>query len=188
MAVPYLIVGLGNPGREYEGTRHNVGFEVADLLADRLQVGFSSGRGDYVTATVLVEGDRVVLAKPTTYMNLSGHAVRDLVAFYKTDMERLLVVVDDVNLPLGTLRLRPEGSEGGHKGLASIICQLGRDDFARLRIGVGREQMPFDLRGFVLDRFDDDELTVIRETVRTAADAAESFIKDGVSETMNRYN
>lgn len=188
MAAPYLIVGLGNPGREYAGTRHNVGFETADLLAERLSVGFTSGRGDYVTASSLLEGERVVLAKPTTYMNLSGHAVRDMISFYKAELERLLVIVDDVNLPLGKIRLRPEGSEGGHRGLESIIYQLGRNDFARLRIGVGREGLPADLRGFVLDRFDDDETTVIREAVRTAADAAESFIRDGVSETMNRYN
>ncbi len=188
MADPYLIVGLGNPGRTYQGTRHNIGFEVADLLAERHRAGFTSGRGDYVTATVLMEGERVVLAKPTTFMNLSGHAVRDLVTFYKADLERLLVLVDDVNLPLGKIRVRPEGSEGGHRGLESIIYQLGRDDFARLRLGVGRARMPVDLRGFVLDRFDEDEIEIIREAVRTAADAAESFVRDGVSETMNRYN
>jgi PTH1 family peptidyl-tRNA hydrolase len=184
----HVIVGLGNPGRRYARTRHNVGFEVLSLLGERHGASFTGGRGDYLAATARIEGAPVVLARPTTFMNLSGRAVQGLVAFYKTPLERLLVVSDDVNLPLGTLRLRTAGSSGGHNGLEDIIYQLGSEDFPRLRVGVGGERMPQDLRGYVLDRFDKDDQPVIETAVRSAADAVECFIQEGIEAAMNRFN
>lgn len=188
MDAPFLIVGLGNPGRGYGETRHNTGFEVVSLLARRWGLGFTGGKNDYLVATGQFEGSAVVLAMPTTFMNQSGFAVRGLVSLYKIETGRLLVVLDDVNLPVGIIRLRPEGSGGGHKGLEHIIYQIGSDDFPRLRIGIGREDMPEDLTGFVLGPFREEELPVMEEAVTTAADAVETLLRHGIDETMNRFN
>lgn len=188
MESPYAIVGLGNPGRRYAGTRHNAGYEVVDRLAGHWSTAFTGGKGEYLVAVTNTGAGRVVLAKPTTFMNLSGHAVQGLTAFYKVGMERLLLVSDDVNLPLGAIRLRPGGSSGGHKGLEDVIYQLGRDDFARLRIGVGSVLMPSDLTGFVLEPFRPEERTVIDETIALAAEAALTWLEQGLDEAMSRFN
>lgn len=182
------MVGLGNPGRRYAGTRHNAGYELIALLATRWGCSPKSGRGDYLVASCRFGGERVLLAQPTTFMNLSGHAVQDLIAFYDIEPERLLVVLDDVNLPLGDLRLRREGSSGGHKGLESVILQLGRDDFTRLRIGVGGENLPADLRGYVTERFLKEEQAVIQKAVARAAEAVEVLLSEGLEAAMNRFN
>jgi PTH1 family peptidyl-tRNA hydrolase len=188
MESPYAIVGLGNPGRRYAGTRHNAGFEVVDRLAQQWSAAFAGGKGEYLVATAHIAAGRVLLAKPTTFMNLSGHAVQGLTAFYRVEMERLLLVSDDVNMQLGSIRLRPGGSSGGHKGLEDVIYQLGRDDFARLRIGVGSERMPPDLTGFVLEPFRSEERSVIDETIALAAEAVETWLESGLDEAMNRFN
>ena len=138
MNTPYLIVGLGNPGRGYEDTRHNAGFEVVSLLAERRGLKFAAGKGDYVVARGQFGDIPVILAKPTTFMNQSGFAVQGLTSFFKIEVEQLLVIVDDVNIPLGRIRFRSGGSGGGQKGLENIIYQLGRDDFTRLRVGAGK--------------------------------------------------
>lgn len=188
MGTQFAIVGLGNPGRDYGNTRHNLGYEVVSLLAERYGVSFTGGKGEYLVASGRFREQPVILAKPTTFMNESGFAIQGLVSFYKIEMERLLIVLDDVNMPLGRLRLKSGGSSGGHKGLDNIIYQLGRDDFPRLRIGIGSEHMPRDLRGYVLAPFRKDELPVVEEAVATAAEAVEMFMEHDIEEAMNRFN
>ena len=191
-----LVVGLGNPGRKYEGTRHNVGFEILDLLARRHRADWETGpRGIEAlvarpaqTAASGFSRNALVLAKPLTFMNLSGAAVVALLQFYKIDPVDLLVVVDDVNIDLGRLRARPEGSAGGHNGLKSIIGSLGSQAFARLRVGVGRGDHRRDLADHVLAKFDANERSIVAETVDRSADAVELFIAEGIGPVMNRYN
>jgi PTH1 family peptidyl-tRNA hydrolase len=181
-----LVVGLGNPGRRYAGTRHNIGYDVLDLLAGRHRLDWESAPADAIMAKWRAAG--ALLAKPLTFMNLSGHAVGDLLRFFKVDLADLLVVVDDVNLELGRLRARQAGSAGGHNGLKSLIQLLGTDDFARVRIGVGRGDARRDLGDHVLATFDPSEREVVAETVSRAADAVELFITEGIGPVMNRYN
>jgi peptidyl-tRNA hydrolase, PTH1 family len=181
-----LIAGLGNPGQKYHGTRHNVGFDVLDVLAARHGLTWESAPADAVVAKWRVRG--TLLAKPLTFMNLSGRAVGDLLRFFKIDPADLLVVVDDVNLEVGRLRARPGGSAGGHNGLKSLIELLGAETFARLRIGVGRGDARRDLADHVLARFDADERSAVEEAVGRAADAAELFLDEGIDAVMNRYN
>jgi peptidyl-tRNA hydrolase, PTH1 family len=184
----HLIVGLGNPGRRYAATRHNVGFEVVDLLAERWRIDWESApRG----TEALVARDRAadtLLAKPLTFMNLSGPATAALLQFYRIDLRDLFVVVDDVNLELGRLRARAAGSAGGHNGLKSIIGALGSQDFARVRVGVGGGEPRRDLADHVLGRFAPEERPLIAEAVTRTADAAELFISDGIAPVMNRFN
>jgi peptidyl-tRNA hydrolase, PTH1 family len=182
-----LIVGLGNPGSDYSDTRHNVGFLIVDELARRHQVALrSQAKWKARTAKVGGIGDGVLLAAPTTFMNLSGWAVREIAGFHKLEPADLLVVVDDADLPLGKLRLRPGGSAGGHNGLKSIIQELGTDAFPRLRIGVGRQEG--ELRNHVLGRFSGDEKPQIEAAVKRAADAAELFAREGILAAMNVFN
>ena len=183
-----LIVGLGNPGHKYDGTRHNVGFDVVNLLAARHHMEWESApRGVEALAARWRTAD-AVLAKPLTFMNLSGAAVLGLLQFYKVDLADLLVVVDDVNIELGRLRTRARGSAGGHNGLKSIIGSLGSEEFARLRIGVGRGDGRRDLADHVTAKFGAAERATIAEAVGRATDAAELFITDGIGPVMNRYN
>lgn len=183
-----LVVGLGNPGRRYAGTRHNIGFDVLDLLAGRHKLEWESApRG----IEALIARDRakdVALTKPLTFMNLSGHAVLGLLQFYKIELPDLFVVVDDVNLELGRLRTRAAGSAGGHNGLKSLIAVLGTEDFARLRIGVGRGDARRDLADHVLAKFEPEERPDVAETAGRAADAVELFVAEGVTPVMNRFN
>ena len=182
-----LIAGLGNPGREYAETRHNVGFWVADELAGRYNVTLRDSSKWRARTAKATDGDEsLVLAEPTTFMNLSGWAVREIAAFYKIEPGDMLILVDDADLPLGKLRMRASGSAGGHNGLKSIIQEIGTDQFPRLRIGVGRQ--PGELRNHVLGRFGADEREPIEAAVKRAADAAEMFVKDGVVKAMNRFN
>ena len=179
------IVGLGNPGPEYKRTRHNLGFDVVDELARRWHVRLRSWKS---VADLAVVPDRdVLLAEPKTFMNLSGEAVQRVAAFHKIDPADVLVVVDDVNLPLGRLRTRRSGSAGGHNGLKSVIQHLGLD-FPRLRIGVGRGDQRRDLADHVLARFDQDEAAEVERMTTRAADAAETFLTDGIAAVMNAYN
>src|SRR5512146_769198 len=166
-----LIVGLGNPGSKYRDTRHNVGFRALDDLARRHEVIFESAPAEAMMAKVRDMTVPVILAKPLTFMNLSGYAVGDLLRYFRVEVADLLVVYDDVNLPLGRLRARPRGSDGGHNGLKSIIAQLGTQEFSRLRIGVGRGNLERDLADHVLSRFDPDEKGEIEAAVARAADA-----------------
>ena len=182
-----LIVGLGNPGREYEHTRHNVGFQVAEELAHRYRVTLKTHAKWKARAAKIADiGDGVLLAEPTTFMNLSGWAVREIAGFHKLSPSDVLVVVDDADLPLGRLRMRTGGSAGGHNGLKSIIQELGTVEFPRLRVGVGRQAG--ELKNHVLGRFSDEEKAQIDAAVKRAADAAELFATESILAAMNRYN
>jgi PTH1 family peptidyl-tRNA hydrolase len=182
-----LIVGLGNPGREYEHTRHNVGFQVAEELAHRYRVTLKNHAKWKARAAKIADiGDGVLLAEPTTFMNLSGWAVREIADFHKLEPADVLVVVDDADLPLGRLRMRTSGSAGGHNGLKSVIQELGTVEFPRLRVGVGRQAG--ELKNHVLGRFSVDEKTQIDAAVKRAADAAELFAKENILAAMNRFN
>jgi PTH1 family peptidyl-tRNA hydrolase len=181
-----LVVGLGNPGRQYAGTRHNVGFDVLNLLAERHRLDWESAPADALIAKWRAAS--VLLAKPMTFVNLSGQAIGDLLRFYKIELPDLFVIVDDVNLELGRLRARASGSAGGHNGLKSVIAAFGTEDFARLRVGVGRGDARRDLADHVLAKFDPEERTIVAEAVGRAADAAELFVAEGVEPVMNRFN
>lgn len=184
-----LIVGLGNPGPEYRDTRHNVGFLVADELARRWRLSDAwREKFEALHVKAMVADEAVILAKPLTYMNLSGQAVAGLAAFYKIEPADVLVVTDDVALPLGRLRARPEGGAGGHNGLKSIIQHFGTPAFPRLRVGVGRGDDRRDLADHVLGRFEAGERETVSAAVLRAADAAERFLSDGIERVMSAFN
>jgi PTH1 family peptidyl-tRNA hydrolase len=181
-----LVAGLGNPGPRYKGTRHNVGFVVIDEIGRRHGLTFESSPSEAVVAKWRDRG--VLLVKPLTFMNLSGQAVGELARYFKVEPAAVLIVVDDVHLPLGRLRVRARGSAGGHNGLKSIEAHLGTDEYARLRVGVGRERDGGRMSNHVTSRFEPDERVVIEETIGRAADAVETFLAEGIDVVMNRYN
>ena len=181
------IVGLGNPGPQYKGTRHNVGFDVIDEIARRESVGFESAPAEALIAKWRRPEEAVLLVKPLTFMNLSGQAVGELARYFKIEVADLIVVVDEVHLPLGKLRARKRGSAGGHNGLKSVIAHLG-DEFARLRLGVGRGGDQRNLADHVLSRFEKDEAAEVERMRARAADAAEMFITSGIEAVMNAFN
>jgi PTH1 family peptidyl-tRNA hydrolase len=183
-----LIVGLGNPGAKYAGTRHNVGFDTVDLLAKRHGADWATAPKGTEALVAPWRMGGAIFGKPLTFMNLSGAAVVPLLQFYKVEIGDLLVIVDEVQLETGRLRIRPSGSAGGHNGLKSIIGSLGTDQFPRLRIGVGRGDSRRDLADHVLARFDADEKDVIADAIGKAADAAEIFVTEGPDVAMNRFN
>ncbi len=182
-----LVVGLGNPGAQYKGTRHNIGFAVIDEIARRAAIGFESAPAEAVIAKWRRPEGGALLAKPLTFMNLSGQAVGEIARYFKVDVPDLLIVVDEAQLPLGKLRARAGGSAGGHNGLKSVIAHLG-DDFSRLRIGVGRGGQQRDLADHVLSRFEKDEAAEVERMTTRAADAAEMFITSGIEAVMNAFN
>ena len=182
-----LIVGLGNPGAQYKGTRHNIGFAVIDEIARRAAVGFESAPAEAVIARWRRPEGGALLAKPLTFMNLSGQAVGEIARYFKVEVPDLLIVVDEAQLPLGKLRARARGSAGGHNGLKSVIAHLG-DDFSRLRIGVGRGEQKRDLADHVLSRFEKEEAAEVERMTTRAADAAEMFITSGIEAVMNAFN
>jgi PTH1 family peptidyl-tRNA hydrolase len=191
-ARPKLVVGLGNPGREYDGTRHNIGFAALDRLADKLSCSFrnKSRFPAHVAEAEAGDAGKVTLAKPQTFMNRSGSAVQALLVWLKIEPAQVLVVEDDADLPLGQIRLRLSGGSGGHNGLRSIIETLGgNEEFARLRIGIGRSApLGTDITGHVLGRFAPAEREVAEEAVATAAETMECCLRDGIAEAMNRFN
>ncbi len=186
----YIIVGLGNPGKKYDGSRHNVGFDVIDELVDRYDIRHPQRFGKSMIGKGRIGSEKVILVKPLTYMNLSGEAVREITDYYKVDpSSQLIVISDDVDLPVGKLRIRAKGSAGGHNGLKSIIGHLGRNDFNRIRVGVGGKAHPdMDLADHVLGHFNKSERAVMDEAVTRAADAVECILSDGVDKAMNIYN
>ncbi len=185
-----MIVGLGNVGREYDATRHNVGFRVVDLLASDLKRSFRPGKGEYYISELHHAGEDVVLLKPTTFMNNSGIAVKSAIERFGVDPADLLVVCDDFNIPLGKLRIRKGGSDGGHNGVYSIIYHLNDDRFARLRCGIGTEEVVpgRDMADFVLSNFEADEIPEVEKMVKSAAEAVFVFINSGIQTAMNRFN
>jgi PTH1 family peptidyl-tRNA hydrolase len=182
-----LVVGLGNPGSKFEGTRHNIGFEVIDRLAEGGAGARFSRKFDGLLAETEIDFRRVLLLKPETFMNLSGRSVAQVLRFYKLDVSDLLVVCDDLSLPLGKLRIRGGGSDGGQKGLRDITAHLGTDAFARLRIGIGERGM-IDAADFVLSRFRSAERPVIDDALILASQAVAVWVSQGLAPTMNRFN
>ena len=183
-----IIIGLGNPAREYQATRHNIGFDTIIRLSDEYNIPLDFKKHKAICGRGYIGGEKVVLAQPQTYMNLSGESVRELVDFYKVTNEEIIVIYDDVALDVGQLRIRAKGSAGGHNGIKSIIAHLGTQEFPRIRIGVGEKPKNWDLADYVLGRFADEEQPVIREALGRAANACKCIITDGIEEAMNRYN
>ncbi len=184
----YLIVGLGNPGKEYADTRHNVGFRVVDELARRYGLTFGKKERKAIIATGVIEGKKVILAKPQTFMNLSGEAVRALVDFYKIEPANILVISDDIDIPLGTVRVRKSGGAGGQGGMKSIIQQLGTQDFNRMRFGVSRPPGKMQTKDYVLGAFQGDEAILASQVVDRASEAVKTWLSDGIELAMTRHN
>ncbi len=185
----YIIAGLGNPGRQYNMTRHNIGFETLDYMADRLGVKLNKLKFKAVYGEGRIGDERVFLVKPQTYMNLSGESIRDMSEFYKIPPENIIVIHDDISLEAGRLRIRAKGSAGGHNGLKSIIYQLQSDSFPRIKIGVGAPaNKDYELADYVLGRFTKEEIPVLRESIIRAADGAEEIIKRDINSAMNKFN
>lgn len=183
-----IIVGLGNPGLKYAGTRHNIGFAALTQLADRYHISLNKKELKSITGHGAIEGEKVVLAMPQTFMNLSGEAVQPLLHFYKCTADDLILLLDDVDLDPGRLRIRAKGSAGGHNGMKSIISCIGTEDFARVRIGVGKKPEGWDLADHVLGRIPKEEFPLFREACEKAADAVRLIITDGVQKAQNMYN
>ncbi|HML20065.1 MAG TPA: aminoacyl-tRNA hydrolase [Aggregatilinea sp.] len=189
MTERYLIVGLGNPGKEYDNTRHNVGFRCVDALAQAHHIAFEPKKRSHAKiADGTIAGRRVLLAKPQTYMNLSGSAAQGLMAFYKIPPSRLLVIFDDLDLPFGTLRIRHKGGAGGHRGLTDIIQRLGTQDFPRIRFGIGRPPNRMDPAAYVLRPFDGEETATLQLAIARVNEAVETWLVSGLDAAMNHFN
>ena len=185
----YLVVGLGNPGRQYEATRHNMGFDTIDVLVERHKIPQGGVKFNAMYGSGFIGGEKVIFMKPLSFMNLSGGPVRDMVNFFKIDPEKELIVIsDDIDLEPGQLRIRKQGSAGGHNGLKDIIQKLGTQNFVRIKIGVGAKPQGWDLADHVLSRFPDSERKLVDEAIREAADAVEKIIAQGPDAAMNEYN
>lgn len=184
----YIIAGLGNPTKEYEKTRHNVGFEVIDVLADRLFTSVDEKKFKGYYGKAVIGGEKVILLKPQTFMNLSGESVRAAADFYKVDPDHIIVVYDDVSLDVGQLRIRTKGSAGGHNGIKNIIAHLGTQEFPRIKVGVGAKPDRMDLADYVLGHFSQIESRVMDDAAKEAGQAAQAMILDGIEAAMNRYN
>lgn len=186
----YLIVGLGNPDKKYDLTRHNIGFDMLDIFASSEKIQLNKTKFKSIYGDGSIYGEKVILAKPQTYMNNSGEAVRDIVSFYKIPPQNIIVLVDDINFDTGVLRIRPKGSDGGHNGLKSIIYHLNSDQFPRIRIGVGAKPHPdADLAAHVLGRFSKDEISVLDNSAKNVCEAIKLIIKNGNCDmAMNKYN
>ena len=187
--IMFIIAGLGNPKKEYDNTRHNIGFEVIDALADKYNISVLDIKNKAMTGKGIIEGQKVILVKPLTYMNLSGEAVRAVADYYKTDYEtELIIISDDINLPPGQIRIRKKGSAGGHNGLKNIIRNLGSSDFQRIRVGVGEKPKEYDLADYVLGHFTKEEKFLMKEGVEKAVKAAEMMLKGDMDQAMNEFN
>ena len=185
----YLIVGLGNPGRDYVGTRHNIGFEAADAICAKYDIKLTKEKFRAVYGDGFIGGEKVIVAKPQTYMNLSGESVRELADWYKLDDENIIVIYDDLSLPVGKLRIREKGSAGGHNGIKNIIYQLQTDVFPRIKIGIGAPQhSEYDIKDYVLGRFSKEDTEILIKSVIRAADAVEEIIVRGAKSAMNKFN
>lgn len=184
----YLLIGLGNPGREYRDNRHNFGFMLIDRLIVRLNARGMKLQSKAVVTTATYEDRKLILAKPQTYMNLSGQSAQGLLNFYKIPMENMLIAHDDLDIPFGTIRIRPGGGPGGQKGMASTIEKLGTKEFPRLRLGIGRPPGRMDPANYVLQNFSRDEMKILSEVLDRAADAALTFVVDGLNKAMNKFN
>ncbi|MDD3403693.1 MAG: aminoacyl-tRNA hydrolase [Hespellia sp.] len=185
----FIIVGLGNPSKEYEGTRHNVGFSVIDEMADKYNIDVTTRKHRAYIGKGMIAGQKVILAKPQTFMNLSGESVRSLLDYYKIDeTQELIVIYDDVSLAVGQLRIRAKGSAGGHNGIKNIIAHLGGQEFPRIKVGVGEKPPKYDLADYVLGHFTKAEQEKMQEGYDDAIAAIEYILSDNIEEAMNRFN
>lgn len=184
----YLITGLGNPTKEYDKTRHNAGFCVIDVLADKYRIDVSEKKHRGLCGRGVIEGQKVILVKPQTYMNLSGECLREVADYYKIDPEDIIVIYDDISLEPGQLRIRLKGSAGGHNGIKNIIAQLGTQEFPRVKVGVGAKPPRMDLADYVLGHFSAEDQKIMDEAFKDAADAVAMMITDGAERAMNHYN
>ncbi|MBC5629952.1 aminoacyl-tRNA hydrolase [Clostridium sp. NSJ-6] len=182
----FLIVGLGNPGKEYAGTRHNIGFEAVDYIADKYNIELNRIKFKGIFGEGMINGKKVILLKPTTYMNLSGESIREVVNFYKISNEDIIVIYDDISLEVGRLRIREKGSHGGHNGIKSIIANLSSDVFPRVKIGVGGPKG--DLVSHVLGKFSNSEIEVLRESIMATSEAVATILSRDTKEAMNKFN
>lgn len=183
-----IIVGLGNPTREYQGTRHNVGFSVIYNISDKYNIKVDTKKHKALIGKGIIEGEKVILAMPQTYMNLSGESVRELMDYYKCDTEDIIVIYDDISLDVGKLRIRGKGSAGGHNGIKNIISHLGTQEFPRIKVGVGEKPARMDLADYVLGHFSKDEQPVIRDSADRACEAIGLMIREGIDVAMNKFN
>lgn len=183
-----IIVGLGNPGREYIATKHNIGFDAITRISDDYDISLDFKKHQAICGKGMIAGEKIILAQPQTFMNLSGESVRALVDFYKISPEDLIIIYDDISLPPGQLRIRKKGSAGGHNGIKNIIAHLGTDEFPRIKIGVGEKPGGWDLKDYVLSRFPSEEEPTIREALKMVSKACEVMIFRGIQEAMNEYN
>ena len=185
----FLIAGLGNPGRQYEKTRHNMGFDTIDELIDRHRIPQGGIAHKAMYGKGMIAGEKVLAVKPLSYMNLSGESLREWVNYYKLDPEtEMIVIYDDIDLDPGQIRIRKKGSAGGHNGIKSIIAQLGTQNFYRIKVGVGAKPRGWDLADYVLGRFSSDERIAVDKAICDAADAVEMILRDGIESAMNHYN
>jgi PTH1 family peptidyl-tRNA hydrolase len=184
----YVIAGLGNPGKQYEGTKHNIGFEVIDWLAKDYTIDITKFKHKALVGEGMICGKRVLLVKPQTYMNLSGESIREILKFYKVPLEHFMVIYDDTSLPEGAVRLREKGSAGGHNGIKNIIAHLGTDVFLRAKVGIGEKPNGWDLADYVLAKFSKDSLPMIQTGIEKAAHAVELYLSKGVADAMNITN
>lgn len=185
----YLIAGLGNPGREYENTRHNAGFVAADILADKFNMSFSKSKFDAVYGDCVIADERILIVKPQTFMNLSGNALQKLSAFYKIPTNKLIIMHDDVSLDVGKIRIRRKGSAGGQKGLANIIELMGSEEISRIKIGVGAKPHPdYDMKDWVLGKIPVEQQVDFKTACENAAKAVEEIIARGIDSAMNKYS
>ena len=185
----FIIAGLGNPGKDYKNTRHNIGFDVIDVIAEKHNISVIEKKHKAIIGKGVIDGYKVVLVKPQTYMNLSGESLREIVDYYKADpTEEVIVVSDDISLDVGNIRIRKKGSAGGHNGLKSIIQHLGTDQFMRVKMGVGEKPKGYDLADYVLGHFTGDERKVMDEAAKSAEEAVRLMVQGDVDAAMNRFN
>ncbi len=184
----HIIVGLGNPTDKYQATRHNIGWDAITRISDDYGISLDMKKHKAICGKGSIAGEKVVLAKPITYMNLSGESVRELMDFYKVTPEEVIVIYDDISLEVGQLRLRTKGSAGGHNGIKSIISHMGTDEFPRIKIGVGDKPKGWDLADYVLGRFAPEEQETMRQTLKDTSDAVKTILTDGIDAAMNQYN
>ncbi len=183
-----VIAGLGNPGSKYSGTRHNVGFDVIDRLAQENNIRVNRLRFKALTGEGFIGTEKVLLVKPSTYMNNSGESIREVMEFYKLEPDKLLVIVDDIDIEFASIRLKKKGSAGSHNGLKSIIYHIQKDNFPRLKIGIGKKPPYYDLADFVLSKFTSEERKLVDKAILKASEAAQEFVRSGIDKAMNEFN
>lgn len=184
----FVIAGLGNPGPKYEGTKHNVGFDVVDRLGKKYNIEINKFKHKALVGDGTIDGRRVLLVKPQTFMNLSGESIREIVNFYKVPQDHFVVIYDDTSLPVSGVRIREKGSHGGHNGIRNIIAQMGTDEFCRIKVGIGEKPNGWDLADYVLAKFDKDDLPMIEQGADKAVNAVELILSRGIMDAMNRIN